>query len=522
MTISVCMITWNEEDLLPSALASAEGLADEVVVLDTGSSDRTVEVARSLGARVFTGGDRMHKATSRNRAQDEATGDWVVILDADEQIADPEGLRAFLETTDTQAVYIRLAFMNAQNQPTLTYQQMRCWRRGAFRYQYRAHEVPVPTGSWGKLAHTEFVWEHRPPPDRAWKRQYTLERLEMDVAENPGAARPLYYLGRQYMYQQMWDRAIETLERYVQAPAHDEADAWWCLAKCHGAEGRKREQVRALYQACAAHPGRREWWGELASLYHSEGSYQMAAGLLRCALEIPPPAFAYHLAYWYGPHIHDLLARCLWKLERYEEGYEQARIAVELAPDNERLRTNLRWFAGKRGQDAGYYDLVYRQIVEDEGRLDRIRAVAQAVAPHVRGSVLDLGCGVGLLADRVEGPYVGIDFSTFALEWARAHTSHPHARFVLGDLRNGQVWQQQHGTVVLAEVLEHVSDPEALVAKARRCAAERLIVTVPVDMPDPAHVKPAWSGDDLRTLLPGCKLQRITGGHRWLAVEECA
>jgi len=61
MKVSLCMIVRNEEKLLAQAVASAEGLVDEVVVVDTGSTDRTVEVAARAGAIVITGADRMHK-----------------------------------------------------------------------------------------------------------------------------------------------------------------------------------------------------------------------------------------------------------------------------------------------------------------------------------------------------------------------------------------------------------------------------------------------------------------------------
>ena len=345
--ISLCMIVWNEEQLLPTAIASAEGLADEVVVVDTGSSDRTMEVARECGARIFSGADRTHKGESRNLSLDMARGDWCVVLDADERIADPVGLRQFLEGTDAQAVYIRLAFMDANDNPTLTYPQMRIWRKGAFRYKYRAHEVPVPVDGWGELAHTEFVWEHRPPPDRTWKTDYTLSRLLVDVKENPGDPRPMYYLGRQYKYRQEWADGVKWLSLYLENPGCDQADAWADLAACYAGLGDKQQQIIALYRACAADPMRRDWWGSLAELYHAEGKDEIAAGLLRCALEIPLPAGTYAHHYWHGPHIHDLLARCLWKLGRYEEGHDQACEAVRLAPDDKRLRDNLRWFEDK-------------------------------------------------------------------------------------------------------------------------------------------------------------------------------
>ena len=346
--ISVCLIVRNEEEILADAVGSTVGLADEVIVVDTGSSDGTVALARDLGCILPSTADRMDKGGARNKAIDAASGDWVVILDADEQIADPVGLRKFLETTSAQAVYIRLAFVDGDGNFTLSYQQMRCWRRGTFRYKYRAHEVPVPTNGWGKVEYTEFVWEHRPPGGREWKLQYTLDRLLLDVEENPGVARPLYYLGRQYMYCKEYEKAIETLFRYLELrEGSDQADAWRCLAICYSNLGERDKQVQSLFRACAEFPGRRVFWGELAEIFHSEGKEEVAAGLLKCALEIPKPTFAYTAHKWYGSHIHDLLARCLWKLERYEEGYKHSLRAIDLGPGNRRLVDNMRWFERK-------------------------------------------------------------------------------------------------------------------------------------------------------------------------------
>ncbi len=512
------MIVRNEIQTLRSAVESVRGLADEVVVLDTGSDDGTPELAQDLGCVVLTGGDRMDKGGSRNKAAEASQGDWTVILDADERVADPAGFRAFLEGTDAQAVYITLAYMDG-DKPTLTYAQMRAWRRGTYRYQYRAHEVPVPVNGWGKTVNTDFVWEHRPPTGRGWKSDYTLERLKLDVAENPGASRPLYYLGRQHIYRGEYVEAERRLLDFLATDGwRDRADAWELLSRCPG-----RDKVSDLFQACAAQPMRRDWWGLLAEHYHEQGQDAIAAGLLKCALEIPPDNDSYLNLYWHGSVVHDLLGRCLYKLGRYAEGYEHAKKAAEMEPQSERLRTNLQWFVKHLGgeAEADYYDLVFRQIVQDEGRMAPIRAVAKAVAPRCDGSVLDLGCGLGLLSDEVGGKYTGVDFCAFALEWAAEHTKNPLAAFHRADLKNGH-WWAGHGTVVLAEVLEHVQDPAVLLSKARVQAERRLVVTVPVDMPDPAHVRPAWTEDDLRALMPNCRVEKITGGSRWLAVEDVA
>lgn len=86
-SISVVINTRNEEKNLPRALASTKGLAEEIVVVDMESSDKTWEIAKRAGAKVY-----LHKPTgyvepARNFAISKATGDWVLILDADEEIS---------------------------------------------------------------------------------------------------------------------------------------------------------------------------------------------------------------------------------------------------------------------------------------------------------------------------------------------------------------------------------------------------------------------------------------------------
>ena len=84
MDLSLCMIVKNEEAALPRTLASVKNVVDEIVVLDTGSRDRTCEIAREFGARVyhFEWGDDF--AAARNECLKHATGDWILVLDADE------------------------------------------------------------------------------------------------------------------------------------------------------------------------------------------------------------------------------------------------------------------------------------------------------------------------------------------------------------------------------------------------------------------------------------------------------
>ena len=85
-TLSVILITHNEEANLADCLASLEGIAQQIVVVDTNSSDRTLEIAKSYGAAIAQPQDWPGFGPQKNRALDLATGEWVLSLDADERL----------------------------------------------------------------------------------------------------------------------------------------------------------------------------------------------------------------------------------------------------------------------------------------------------------------------------------------------------------------------------------------------------------------------------------------------------
>ncbi|HIE56022.1 MAG TPA: glycosyltransferase family 2 protein, partial [Chromatiaceae bacterium] len=85
--ISLCMIVKNEEENLPHSLESVKSLVDEMVIVDTGSSDRTLEIAEAYGAKIYTFKWRNDFSSARNFSIEHASCPWILILDADEQIS---------------------------------------------------------------------------------------------------------------------------------------------------------------------------------------------------------------------------------------------------------------------------------------------------------------------------------------------------------------------------------------------------------------------------------------------------
>ena len=346
MKLSACMIVKNEEEYLPRALNNLIGVVDEICILDTGSTDRTIEIAEKYGAEIKTGGDAMHKGQSRNQSIEMATGDYVIILDADETIRNPFDVRDHIELTRADVYYIRLAFMNG-DQPTLQYSQARIFKRGAVQYKYRAHEIPV----WDKSAKVNWstlVWEHRPPADRVERKKlYALERLLLDVKENPQESRPLYYLGRQYYYLGQYHPAIENLQKYIdfEDAGHDLADAHYYQAICYEKIGFTNWAIESIYKAIAIKPKHREYWSKLAEFYKQDES-ELAYACLRFVEKLPAPTWDYRWEKYYGAEYYDTLALAAYKCEDYRAALKAGIKAVQLSNDP-RLKKNLDFYLQK-------------------------------------------------------------------------------------------------------------------------------------------------------------------------------
>ena len=87
MKISACIIAKNEQDMLPRCLNSIHEWVDEIILVDTGSTDRTIPIAKQYGANVYSHPWKNDFSLHRNQSIDYATGDWILIIDCDEEIA---------------------------------------------------------------------------------------------------------------------------------------------------------------------------------------------------------------------------------------------------------------------------------------------------------------------------------------------------------------------------------------------------------------------------------------------------
>ncbi len=141
--LSLCMIVRDEEEALDRCLAAAAPFVDEIVVVDTGSRDRSREIARLRGARVLETPWTDDFSAARNVSLDAATGDWIVVLDADETIS-PETGRALRDAAgrpDVFGCFLPLVNVYDDRGLSLTALILRAWRnRPEIRFKNRIHE----------------------------------------------------------------------------------------------------------------------------------------------------------------------------------------------------------------------------------------------------------------------------------------------------------------------------------------------------------------------------------------------
>lgn len=203
---SLCIIVKNEEKNLPDCLRTAQGLFDEIVVTDTGSTDGTREVAQKFGARIveFPWVDSF--ASARNAGLEVARGKWIMWLDADDRLDEGNQRRVkqlfatLGDEMDAYAVKVRSS-LDFERKSFRLLDQVRIFRNHPkIRWDYRIHEqiLPAVNCQGGVVRWSDVIVDHtgyQDPTLRQGKLARNLRLLEFEVAEKPDDSFALFNLG---------------------------------------------------------------------------------------------------------------------------------------------------------------------------------------------------------------------------------------------------------------------------------------------------------------------------------------
>lgn len=325
-TISLCMIVKNEEPVLARCLDSVAGIADEIVIVDTGSTDATKAIAAQYTDKVFDFPWIDDFAAARNESFRHAAMDYCMWLDADDVLE--EGARAELLRIKTELLpgsdMVMMKYhtgFHEDGTPLLSYYRERIVRNSPrFRWVGAIHECIPPAG---EVAYSEGAVTHRKSgpgdPDR------NLRIFEGLLAKGRNLdPREQFYYGRELYYHKRYADAAQVLERFLSQGwgwYNNNIDACRTLAECYDALGKSRLALRALLESFSYDAPRAEVCCDLGARFLAREEYQRAAYWYELALTCPrndqSGAFVSPDCYGYLPCIQ--LCVCWYRLGEPEK-----------------------------------------------------------------------------------------------------------------------------------------------------------------------------------------------------------
>jgi len=348
MKVAVYTIALNEEQFVDRWADSAKD-ADLLVIADTGSTDRTKELALAKGVKVVDVAIspwRFDDARNASLAAIPKDFDYCIALDMDEVLL--PGWRDELERAAAQGwtrprYQYTWSWKNAEEtEPGLQYGGDKIHARHGYRWKHPVHEVLVADRISEIQGWVGLEIHHH--PDNTKSRGQYFPLLEVAVQEDPHDDRNAYYLAREYFFNGMYDKAAAEFKRHLKLPravwAPERAASMRYLAKC------EPEQTPVwLNNAVREAPGRREPLVELAQWYYQSADWANCHKHSMQALEIAEKPLDYLCEeFAWGALPHDLAAISAHYLGDKDTALTHGTKALELEPHDERLARNLGFY----------------------------------------------------------------------------------------------------------------------------------------------------------------------------------
>ena len=399
--LSVAMIVRNHEDALAETLASVRHFADEVVVLDTGSTDRTPQVTQQFGAKLYRAAWEDSFAAARNQCLTYTNGEWVLWLDAGERLerADATLLREFVdEHADASAVYsLRIAAPPAEhhiggeqvarirlhpNRPGLQFfgRVRESLERSLTAFSLRREHLPITLFRGGR-EHDERVKRSRA--------QRNIHLADLQIAQRGPSADLLNCLGEAFQTLGDSGRALQHYQRAEQlaAPGSSELlEAYYGLLTClDGRPDQRAAQLQLCMKAVEA-------FQLDAQLLCALGGYLQSLGHAELALR------SYDLAVrhgqieadvWHLPDIREIAATCraivqqqLGKDDEARSGLAEIRTEYPSSLRLTRQALELAVKGGRQEEAAAILD----ELPRGTPQLDSLRSAAKGACLAARGN----------------------------------------------------------------------------------------------------------------------------------------
>ena len=257
MRLSVCLIVKNEEEVLARCLSCVAKFADEIIVVDTGSTDGTAEIARRFTDDVFSFEWQDDFSAARNFAFEKAKCDYLMWLDADDIVTDENciKIKELAATGGFDMAYLPYAVAFDGDNPTFVYYRERIMKASMnFRFAGAVHEAVSPRG---KIIHADAPIYHK--KIKCGDPLRNLLILQRKIARGESLdERSKFYYGRELLSNKMYSECCAVLEDFLSGNGWIENKTEACvnLYQSYSALGREQEAVSALLKSFTLAPPR--------------------------------------------------------------------------------------------------------------------------------------------------------------------------------------------------------------------------------------------------------------------------
>jgi glycosyltransferase involved in cell wall biosynthesis len=229
-TLSLCMIARDEEKLLERCISSVRDFADEIIIADTGSKDRTAEIAKKYTDNVYNFEWADDFSAARNFSISKATKDWILVLDADETIAedDMKKLKELIQESDADAYRLiqrNYSYSTKGNPvpgdyaPASGYRSYfpsvltRLFRNKGYKFSNKVHEL-VEDSIKGKIVNSGIAIHHMRDDSKDRDALY-IRLCEKQIQDEPESPKPYYELAKIHSSRKEYPKAIELFRKSI-------------------------------------------------------------------------------------------------------------------------------------------------------------------------------------------------------------------------------------------------------------------------------------------------------------------
>lgn len=352
ITVSLCIIAKNEENALPACLHAVRGIPDEIIIVDTGSTDRTKEIAARFTDHIYDFHWVDNFAAARNFAFSKATQQYILWLDADDTLTEKDR-QLFLELIETLDPLVDRVTMNyhlgfdQQGNVTYSLRRNRLVRRDCqFVWIGAVHEYLAASGS---VYHSEIAITHR--KDKAHTdRNLQIYRSQLAQGET-FSTRDQYYYANECREHGYYEEAINYYESFLESLdgwVEDKIAAALHLATCYGHLGKRDEQLKSLLRSFEYDVPRADCCCRIGAIFLHEQEYDHAIYWYESATQCTQPkegmGFTDHSAWTWLPHVQ--LCLCYDRIGQLDKSKFHHDIAFSYNPTHPSILYNQRYFAG--------------------------------------------------------------------------------------------------------------------------------------------------------------------------------